>query len=275
VLGPREVTEASVGKATAPFWRLLILGIAAGAFIAFGAVTASTAAHGLANVGVRRLVSGLIFPVGLSMVVLLGAELFTGNVLMINAVFQKRVSWGGLVRNWGIVYVGNFVGAVVVAAAMAFFGHMDIGAGAVAVYSAQVAAAKVSLSWINAFVLGIFCNVLVCIAIYIGLTARDTAGKILGLFLPIIAFVTSGFEHSIANIYYVPAGIFATMNPSYAQLLADAGVATEVLSFTTFNTANLIPVTLGNILGGLLVAFLMYFGHGASRPRKREVGQEV
>lgn len=259
--------EASVGKTKSPVWRLLLLGFAAGAFIAFGAAASSTAAHAIDNVGLVRLITGLVFPVGLVMVVILGTELFTGNALMVNAALEKKISWGGLLRNWLFVYIGNFAGAIVVAALFAFFGQLDIGAGAVAVYTAKVAAAKSSLPWMNAFVLGIFCNILVCIAVYVGSSAKDTAGKIMGLFLPIFVFVIAGFEHCVANMYYIPAGIFANMNPDYIGLIASAGINTDVLNFGTFAVANLIPVTLGNIAGGVLVGLLMYFSHGTRQKK--------
>lgn len=271
MFNPAETTEnyinSSVVKAKSPLWRLFILGIAAGIFVGMGAVSSSTAAHALGNVGMTRLVTALVFPIGLCMVVILGTELFTGNVLMITAVLKKKITWAELARNWAIVYVGNLVGALALAALMAYFGQMDIGAKAVAVYTAKVAAYKSSLPWANAFVLGIFCNMLVCVAVYIGSTAQDTAGKILGLYLPIVAFVVSGFEHSIANMYYIPSGIFANLNPAYAQLIADADINTAVLNFGTFISANLIPVTLGNLVGGLGVGLLMYFAH-ASRAKK-------
>lgn len=254
--------DASVSKAKSPAWRLLILGFAAGMIIGFGAVASSTAAHALGDVGMVRLVTGLVFPVGLCMVVILGTELFTGNALMVTAALEKKISWGGLLRNWGLVYVGNFIGAIVLAVLMANFGQFDIGGQAVAVYTAKVAAAKNSLPWMNALVLGIFCNILVCIAVYVGNSAQDTTGKIFGLYLPILAFVAAGFEHCVANMYYIPAGIFAYMNPAYTQLITDAGINAAMLDFGTFITANLIPVTIGNIVGGVLVGLLMYFTHG-------------
>lgn len=265
VNSPKEITdsyiEAAVGKATGPIWRLFVLGIFAGMLIAIGAIASSTAAHSVGDTGTVRFVSGAIFPIGLIMVVLLGTELFTGNSLMVTAVFDKRITVAQLLRNWVIVYLGNFVGAVLMAALMAGFGQLDIGGGALAVYTAKVAASKSTLTWMNAFVLGIFCNFLVCIAIYLGNTAQDTAGKILGLYVPIFGFVIAGFEHCVANMYYIPAGIFAAMNPAYASLLADAGINTAVLNFGTFITANLIPVTLGNIVGGVVVGLIMYVSH--------------
>lgn len=261
--------EASVGKAKSSVLRLIVLGFAAGLFIAMGAVASSTAAHSLDNAGMVRLVSGLIFPVGLCMVVILGTELFTGNSLMVTAVIQKKITWGGLLRNWVIVFLANFAGAITVAALMAFFGQLDIGAKELAVYTAKVAANKSSLAWENAFVLGVFCNILVCVAVYLGNSAQDTAGKILGIFLPIAAFVIAGFEHCVANMYYIPAGIFANMNPNYAGMIADAGVNTALLDFGTFITANLIPVTLGNIVGGVLVGLCIYFAHGTKPQVKK------
>lgn len=269
MLTPREVADsyaaAGVAKAKSPAWRLLLLGIAAGMFVGFGAAASSTAVFDIHNVGIARFLAALIFPIGLCMVVVLGAELFTGNVTMVTSVLSGRISWRRMFRNWAIVYVGNCIGAMGLASLLAFFGQFDIGGGGVAVYAAKAASAKASLPWMNAFVLGIFCNVLVCVAAYLGGTARETGGRLAGLFLPIVAFVTCGFEHCVANMFYIPAGIFATMNPAYADMIVDAGINTAVLNFGTFVTANLIPVTLGNIVGGLAVGLFMYFAHATRR----------
>lgn len=268
---PKEITDnymnASVGKADSPAWRLFVLGLAAGLLIGLGAVTSSTAAHALDNAGMLRLVSGLIFPIGLIMVVLLGTELFTGNALMITAALEKKITWGKLARNWVIVYVGNFLGAVILAAGCAFFGQLNIGGGDLAVYTAKVAASKASMPWGNAFVLGLFCNLMVCVAIYLGNTAQESAGRIMGTYVPIMGFVLAGFEHCVANMYYVPAGIFANMNAAYAGLIADAGINTAVLNFGAFFANNLIPVTLGNIVGGVLVGLVMYYCHGTRKAK--------
>lgn len=208
-----------------------------------------------------RLVSGLVFPIGLMMVILLGTELFTGNALMVTAAIQRKITWGSLLRNWVVVFLGNLVGAVALAALMAFFGQLSIGGGDLAVYTAKVAAAKSALPWGNAFVLGIFCNLMVCIAVYQANTAQDTAGRILGIFFPIMGFVLAGFEHCVADMYYVPAGIFAYMNPAYTGMIDAAGINTALLTFGDFIAANLIPVTLGNIVGGVLVGATMYACH--------------
>ncbi len=274
IFSPTQVCDnymdACVGKTNSPIGRLLVLGIAAGVFIGIGAVASSTAAHALGDSGMVRLVSGLVFPIGLCMVVLLGTELFTGNALMVTAALEKKITWGGLARNWVVVFIGNFIGAVALAALMACFGQLDIGAKSLAVYTAKVAAAKDSLPWMNAFVLGIFCNMLVCVAIYMGNSSQDTAGRILGIFVPIAGFVIAGFEHCVANMYYIPAGIFAYMNPAYTGRIESAGINTAVLNFGTFAVANLIPVTLGNIVGGVLIGLLMYFTHGTRAKKKKE-----
>ncbi|MDR0397946.1 MAG: formate/nitrite transporter family protein [Candidatus Nomurabacteria bacterium] len=264
-MSPQELTEANMDGAVAKVggstWRLLLLGVAAGLFIGIGAVASSTAAHAMGDAGLARLVSGLVFPIGLCMVVLLGAELFTGNSLMVTAALSGKITWRGLLRNWTLVFVGNFIGAVSLAALMAYFGQLSIGGGALAVYTTKVAVAKASLPWANAFVLGIFCNILVCAAVYMGLSAKDIAGKVLALFLPIIAFVTAGFEHCVANMYYIPAGIFANLNSVYSELIAGAGIGTAALNWGAFLWNNLLPVTLGNIVGGAIMGLIMYYGH--------------
>ena len=268
IFTPTEITDnymkASVGKAASPAWRLFVLAVAAGLLIGLGGVTSSTAAHGLENAGLVRLMSGLIFPVGLMMVILMGTELFTGNALMITAALDGKITWARLLRNWGIVFAGNLVGAVALAACMAFFGQLNIGGGDLAVYTAKVAASKNALPWANAFVLGIFCNIMVCIAVYQANTAQDT-GRILGIFFPIMGFVLAGFEHCVADMYYVPAGIFAYMNPAYTGLIDAAGINVALLNFGDFICANLIPVTLGNIVGGVLVGLVMYACHATKK----------
>jgi formate/nitrite transporter len=258
-LTPTEAADAyvaaSVGKAKSGALRLLILGIAAGIFIGLGAVAASTAAHAIPDVGLQRLVSGLVFPIGLVMVVLLGTELFTGNVLMVTAAIRREITWRALLRNWAIVIAGNLIGAVLLAACVAYFGQFDLAGGAVGTYAAKVATAKVALPWANAFVLGIFCNFLVCTAIYLALTARHTIGKIAALYLPVFGFVTAGFEHSVANMYYVPAGIFADWHFQLGR----------GLDFSQFFGNNLIPVILGNLVGGLAIGFIIYYAHATKR----------
>lgn len=269
---PKEITDnyvaGAIGKATMTTWRLLLLSFFAGMLIALGAIASSTAAHAVTDAGVARLIMGAIFPIGLMMVVLLGTELFTGNALMVSAVAAGKITVLQLLRNWILVYIGNFCGAILMAWLMATFGQLDIGQGALAVFTAKVAASKASIPWMNGFVLGIFCNLLVCIAVYLGNTAHDTAGKILGIFFPVFGFVICGFEHCVANMYYIPAGIFALWNPAYTGMIDTAAINTAVLNFGTFFTANLIPVTLGNIVGGVIVGLIMFAAHATKSKKK-------
>mgnify|MGYP001363874325 CR=1 FL=1 len=255
VLSPAEFVEsyAVVGekKSKAPIWRLFLLGILAGLFIGLGGVTANTAAHSMTNVGMARMVSGLLFPAGLIMVILTGAELFTGNCLIPISVFEGRATFGGMAKNWVAVYIGNFVGSVLLAAGTAYFGQMNYSAGGLATFTIKVAAAKCALPFVNALALGIFCNILVCAAVMMAVSGKALIGKAIGAYVPVAVFVICGFEHCIANMFFVPAGLFAMTVPKYAALAAEAGLDTTLLTWGNFLLKNLLPVTLGNIIGGV------------------------
>jgi len=266
--------EASKDRASAPIWRLLLMGAAAGLFIGLGAVVSSMAAAGLPTVGLTKMVTGLLFTVGLCLVILLGAELFTGNVLMVNALFSRQIGWRGLLRNWGWVYLGNFIGSVGLAALMVYFGQIGAGGEALVIHTAKVAAYKASLPWLNGFVLAIFCNLLVCAAVYMALMAKSVAGKIVAIWVPIAAFVIAGFEHSVANMYYIPAGIFAWWS-DFAGVISGAGVNTAALGVGGFFVNNLIPVTLGNIVGGAAIGLTVYVVHAKRKqPGKKSKGKK-
>lgn len=242
-------------------FRMLVLGILAGMFIALGAAVTNTAGHSIDNVSAVRILSGLLFPGGLTLVVLMGGELFTGNCLMCISVLEKQAKLLGVLKNWAAVYVGNLAGSLFTAFACAKFGQMNYSGGGLAVFTMKLAASKCSLPFENAFVLGVFCNILVCFAVLAAMSAKDTAGKVLGLFFPICFFVVCGFEHSVANMYYIPAGIFASSVPEYAAGALEAGVALSVLTWGNFFLKNLLPVTLGNIAGGVLTGSFMWLGH--------------
>ena len=262
---PVETVEnyaaAGVAKTQAPVWRLLMLGILAGFLIAMGGAVTNTAGHSIANVGLCRLVSGLLFPFGLAMVILTGAELFTGNTLLFLSVLNQRTSAARMLRNWGLVYLGNFAGALAVAAGCAFSGQMDYSAGGLAVFTIKAAAGKCALTFGNAVLLGLFCNVLVTLGVLLSLTGQDLTGRVLGAYLPVAFFVICGFEHSIANMFYIPAGLFARSIPRYAELAARAGLDLTALTWENFLLRNLLPVTLGNILGGIAVALVFWLCH--------------
>ena len=256
--------NAGAKKSQRTFLRLFLLSIAAGMLIAFGGVTASTASFAVANVSIQRLISGLLFPFGLGMVVLSGTELFTGNCLIAISVLEKKTTIKKMLYNWVVVYFGNFVGAVIVAAGCAYFGQFDASAGALAVHTIKVAAAKCSISFPNGIVLGIFCNILVSLGVVLSLTAKDVAGRIMGAYLPVAFFVIGGFEHCIANMYYVPAGIFALSVPKYAELALTAGIDVSAISWANFVICNLVPVTIGNIIGGAGLGALLRYAHKAN-----------
>lgn len=220
--------------------KLIVLGMLAGAFIALAGVGATTAAVNVAG-SAGKFLGACVFPVGLAMVLLAGSELFTGNNLIIISVLSKEASFGGMIRNWILVYIGNLIGAIIVALLVVYGHTASLFGNGLAEAMASTASAKVSMSFSDAFIRGICCNFLVCIAVWINFAAKDVAGKFWGLFMPIMLFVLCGFEHCVANMYYIPAGIFA--NSAY-------GLGKEGLTWGAFFVKNLLPVTLGNIVGG-------------------------
>lgn len=264
-LNPTEITqsyaEAGKKKAERPVGRMLLLAILAGLLIAFGGAVTNTAAHSIGNVSAARIICGLLFPFGLSMVMLLGAELFTGNCMIPISVLEKKTTVGKMLRNWCVVYLGNFAGALLLAVGCAFSGQMDYSAGGLAVYTIKVAAGKCAFSFPSGIVMGFFCNVLVCAGVLCAMSAKDTTGRILGAYIPVAFFVICGFEHCIANMYYVPAGLFAMQVPKYAQLAVEAGIDTSMLTWGNFALHNLLPVTIGNILGGASLGVTMWACH--------------
>ncbi len=266
-LKPAEILDATietgVSKANGSFGKLFVLGILAGAFIAFAAEGSNMAAFNLLaspdTYGLGKCLAGAIFGTGLMLVVLAGGELFTGNTLIMAAVADKKVSFLKMLRNWIIVYIGNLTGAFLIAYMMNVSGLFDSGAGLLGGMTVKIAAGKTSLSFARAFVLGIMCNWLVCLAVWLSYGADTMAGKILGIFFPIWLFITSGFEHSIANMYYIPAGIMAKANETYAALSGLGADTLASLNIYGFFVTNLLPVTLGNIVGGACFVALAYF----------------
>jgi formate/nitrite transporter len=202
----RKAEQVGVTKAGLDTATTFALSVLAGAFIAMGAVfaTTTTAGGGDLPYGVARLLGGLTFSLGLILVVVAGAELFTGNNLIVMAWASRRVSTLRLLRNWGIVYLGNFTGAIATAALLYAGQQYELGGGVVGVQAVTIAATKTSYGWWQALVLGMFCNALVCLAVWLCYSARSTADKVLAIIPPIAAFVAAGFEHSVANMYFIP-----------------------------------------------------------------------
>jgi formate transporter len=265
-LSPEEISQGFVEvgkkKATLGVYKLFILGMLAGAFIAFAAEGSNVAIHTIESVGIAKTVAGAIFAAGLMMVIVAGAELFTGNNLIVIACAQKSTSWAGLLKNWAVVYLGNFVGSMLIVLFVYLSGQLNFSDGMLGGLTIKIAAYKTNLSFANAFFLGILCNWLVCIAVWMSFAAKDIAGKLIAIFFPIWLFVTSGFEHSVANMYYIPAGILARLNPAWVESAKAMGVLPEKiekLNWGTMVVRNLVPVTLGNIVGGAVFVGIIYW----------------
>lgn len=250
--------EAGKQKGDAPTFKLVLLGILAGCLIAFGSAATNTAVYGIQETWTARMVCALLFPFGLAMVIATGAELFTGNCLMVIPAWDHRCTVTKVLRNWVIVYFSNMVGSVIIAALCGFFGQMNYSGGQLALYTMTVAANKCSLPFVNAVVSGFLCNFLVCLGVLMAFSAKDTVGRILAPFLPVCYFVLCGFEHCVANMFYIPAGLFAKMVPAYAALAAQNGLNLSALTWSNFFVGNLLPVTIGNMLGSMALSFIMW-----------------
>ncbi len=260
---PAEVARNYVaigkGKVNIPIVKLIVLGLMAGAFVALGGVSSTAVAVSLSEASFGKFLGACIFPGGLTMVLLAGSELFTGNALLVIPLLEKEIKLGGVFKNWFFVYIGNFIGSLLVASAIVFSHQVGMFDNGLAVSIISTAATKCSLSFSDAFIRGIMCNFLVCIAVWISFAAKDVANKIIGLFFPILIFVICGFEHCVANMYYISAGLLAKTNPVYMEAAKAAGVNLNSLSLKGFLVDNMIPVTLGNIVGGLFVGCIYWY----------------
>jgi len=267
----RMVTRSvGVKKATSPISNTLILGVLAGVYIGFGAALATLVGHdaaGKVGVGIAQLLTGAVFSVGLMLVVVAGAELFTGNNLMIAGVLGKQYGLGRMLGLWGLVYVANFIGALFLVFIMYHSGLWRMASGALGEQAVAIAKAKVDLPVTQAFFRGIGCNWLVCLAVWMALSAKDIAGKILAVFFPIMAFVALGYEHCVANMYFVPMGLL--LKTTFTAV----GMDLTSLSWGRFLTANLIPVTLGNLVGGAAFVGSTYWWVYAKGERKSTVAE--
>ena len=249
-----------VSKAEAHTLKVFFLAVLAGAFIGLGAIFATTVSAGTTGVlpfGVAKLLTGLAFCLGLILVIVGGAELFTGNNLIVMAWAGRKVTTAQLLRNWIIVYIGNFVGSLGTAALLFMSKQYTFGSGAVGTAALTIANAKVGLGFVQAVALGILCNALVCLAVWLTFSARSTVDKIMAILFPVTAFVAAGFEHSIANMYFIPIGLFIkSFDPAFAT---STGLDLTRLTWSNFFIANLLPVTFGNIIGGTVLVAAVYW----------------
>ncbi|MGB6349809.1 MAG: formate/nitrite family transporter [Pseudolabrys sp.] len=255
--------ESGAKRASTDPITLLVLGVLAGAFISFGAIFATTVGAGAAGLpyGVVRLLMGLVFSVGLILVIVGGAELFTGNNIIVMAWASGKVKTRALLLNWVLTFTGNFVGAFVTAGLMFYTTQFTFGDGAVGLVALSVANAKTALTFVPALTLGIMCNTLVCLAVWMCFSARTIVDKVLAIVPPIAAFVAAGFEHSIANIYFIPMGLFikAGAPDSFWRAIGKAPADFPELTWSNFLVGNLVPVTIGNIIGGSIMVTAVYW----------------
>lgn len=258
----RSAEDVGLSKAHMGVAKTMMLSILAGAFIAFGAVFSTLVTSGSTMpYGVTKLLSGLAFSLGLILVVVGGAELFTGNNLLIMAWASKKISTRLVLRNWAIVYVGNMLGALSIVLMIGLSGHYLFGNGVIGANILSIAETKCELGFGQAIVLGILCNILVCLAIWLCYSAKTTHGKILAIIFPITAFVAAGFEHSVANMYFIPMGILVK-EWSDPLLWAQINALPQdfySLNWVNFILRNLLPVTIGNIIGGSVFVGLAYW----------------
>ncbi|MGE5531178.1 MAG: formate transporter FocA [Bacteroidota bacterium] len=253
-----------IRKAAMPFLSMFELSVLAGAFIGAGAFFSTTVTAGMSGVvpfGLIRLLAGGAFCLGLIMVVVAGAELFTGNNLIVMAWADRKVRTSQLLRNWGVVWVGNLVGAVLTALIIFAGKQYTFGGGSVGLNALATANAKTSLEFVQAIALGILCNALVCIAVWLCYSARSTTDKILSIIFPISAFVACGFEHSVANMYFIPIGLLIKnyAPPSFWEAIHKTPADFPTLTLSNFFVRNLLPVTIGNIIGGAVMVGLVYW----------------
>lgn len=263
--------NVGITKVSSPWKTIFLLGILAGAYIGFGGLLAFSVNFDMAahmGAGFTKFMTGAVFSLGLMLVVIAGAELFTGNNLMVSSVLEGRTTWSAVLARWVLVYGANFIGSILIVLLFYYSGLWKTGGGALGAAAVKTAYAKVSLSWGEAFVRAIGCNWLVCLAVWMALAARQTVGKIFAIFFPIMGFVAMGFEHCVANMFFIPGGIILH---NWAGINPPASFDPGILTWGSFVWNNLIPVTIGNIIGGtVFVGFSYWSVYLRKLPQKDE-----
>ncbi len=254
----RRAEASAIRKANRDTVSAFFLAVQAGSFVAFGAALFTSAVHdSTLGAGLTRLIGGVTFSLGLILVIIAGADLFTGDTLMIMGCLSRKVTVRQMLRSWGIVFTGNLVGSLAIVALIHFSGHWTAGQGAIGVKALEIADAKVNITFLQAFSSGMLCNILVCLAIWLCQACRSVADKILAILFPITAFVALGFEHSIANMYFIPAGMILKHNPALTALLPN--VDFSAITLHGFVVRNMIPVVCGNMIGGAIFVGAVYW----------------
>lgn len=272
-----RVEKAGIAKGIRDFFSTFTLAVMAGVFIGLGAAFFTFVIHDstLSN-GLTKLIGGFVFSLGLILVIITGAELFTGNNLIVMAYVSRKITLSQLLRNWGIVFAGNLVGSLIVVLLVFLSGLWTAGGASVGVKALMIANGKVNLTFLEAISRGILCNILVCLAVYLCFSGRSVTDKILAILFPITAFVALGFEHSIANMYFIPAGLLLKQNPQVLSAARDIlGTAPDLSNLTVsgFILNNLLPVTIGNIIGGTffvgIVHWFLFLRPAAAEPVRK------
>lgn len=262
---PQTIAETvastvGVGKTTSPWITVFVLGILAGAYIGFGGLLSTSVTFDLPRImgiGFTKLIAGSAFSVGLMLVVIAGAELFTGNNLMLSSVMTGKITLGAMSARWAWVWIANLIGSIFLALILYLSGLWKTGNGALGASAVAIAYTKVNLTFVEVLVRAIGCNWLVCLAVWMALAARQTIGKIFAIYFPIMAFVAIGFEHVVANMYFIPAGIFLH---SWSGIAAPEAYSADSLNWINFFLKNLLPATIGNIIGGGVFVGMSYWG---------------
>jgi formate/nitrite transporter len=263
----RRAEASAIRKANRDFISAFFLAVQAGSFIAFGAALYTFTVHdSTLGVGLTNLIGGLTFSLGLILVIIAGADLFTGDTLMVMGCFTGKIKVRQMLRSWLFVFLGNLAGALAIVMLIYFSGHWFNGTSAVGAKALSIANHKVNLTFVQAFTSGMLCNILVCLAIWLCYSSRSVTDKILSILFPITAFVAMGFEHSIANMYFIPAGLLLKGNPEVVGQLNGADLSNLTLS--GFLVDNLLPVTVGNMVGGAIFVGTIYWILYLRKPHK-------
>lgn len=257
-----QAEQVGVSKVNMPVTKTLVLSMLAGAFIAFGAIFSTTVTAGSTmSYGITKLAGGFVFSLGLILTIIGGAELFTGNNLIVMAWANKKVSTVQLIINWILVFAGNMIGALFIVLLMLLSRQYLFGSGAVGINIMNIAKAKCELGFVQAISLGVLCNILVCLAVWLCYSVKSTSGKILAIVFPVTAFVTAGFEHSVANMYFIPIAILIKQFGETDLLILTGSAAQnyDAITWSNFFMSNLLPVTIGNLIGGAILVGLVYW----------------
>lgn len=263
----QEVLEESIlsskRKAELPLWKLIFAGILAGISIGIGANASTVLMHNISDPGIAKIAGAFVFPIGLVLIVMLGTELCTGDTLMLSGVISKKIKFYQLIKTLTIVYFSNFIGCILFAIVAFFSNQFNMSDGLLGAFIIKNTIPKVEHTFISAFLSGILCNIIVCAAVFLSNKSNTACGKILLVFFPIFTFVVCGFEHCVANMYFFTACLLAKTNPEFVQICMDtygvSALALENLNIISLLFKNLLPVTLGNIIGGYFIGGTLYF----------------